>query len=117
MQSTPSMAWPLVSPELQRSLDGTKEGVVLEALGLGKHTLSPPPISPHIFPYLPIFDVRSRTCTAHCAFTQLRERSGVAGPVRPQRRPCHDPGEEGCVRGTPRSHVNGLPRQAVDRET
>ena len=48
------MAWPLVSPELQRSLDGTKEGVVLEALGLGKHTLSPPPISPHIFPYLPI---------------------------------------------------------------
>ena len=54
MQSTPSMAWPLVSPELQRSLDGTKEGVVLEALGLGKHTLSPPPISPHIFPYLPI---------------------------------------------------------------
>ena len=26
---------------------------MLEALGLGKHTLSPPPISPHIFPYLP----------------------------------------------------------------
>ena len=46
------MAWPLVSPELQRALDGTKEGVVLEALGLGNHPLSPPPISPHISPYL-----------------------------------------------------------------
>ena len=124
MQSTPSMAWPLVSPELQRALDGTKEGVVLEALGLGNHPLSPPPISPHISPYLPICfstrPARSVTdlhCAHSCAFTHLRERSGVAGPVRPQRRPRNDPEEEGCVRGTPRSHVNGLPRQAVDHET